>query len=406
MGTHPIFESDLDCLTDVRMWPRSLGRPPARSHAFCRRIWSLMREPLKPLVGASMAVYVARELISQHLHDQRKVDFEIELIRHTNNEEKKFNHLSDLLKIHTLKRNLYHLDGISSQTRLPHDTYFWVGSACLAAGACVGVGRFLQYQKRLLCYRYQCAGQNCSGQMLSRPTNQSANSVKCRGYSRMSQDQIEARDLVFNQLILNRHYRNYKKELKVTAAISAAVFAVGAWINLDHITKSTTLASSMLRKQWGVDELDHESTLRLLSILIERNLFLFEEHHLRIVAEYVAEKTGDHTYWDVPSTYMGYSPLVIMQFLFDELELNILTSWPALSAHLEEAFVHYSTVDDEGETFWERTWIGKSYLEWSKADYECRDYLLACRNHERQERQSETPFAAKTLKFEIDRINR
>ena len=186
-------------------------------------------------------------------------------------------------------------DGISSQTRLPHDTYFWVGSACLAAGACVGVGRFLQYQKRLLCYRYQCAGQNCSGQMLSRPTNQSANSVKCRGYSRMSQDQIEARDLVvsywvnlqsdqlrlnrfrlgskrahfpdsnllcymsehlwnliiqFNQLILNRHYRNYKKELKVTAAISAAVFAVGAWINLDHITKSTTLASSMLRKQW------------------------------------------------------------------------------------------------------------------------------------------------------------
>ena len=40
------------------------------------------------------------------------------------------------------------------------------------------------------------------------------------------------------------------------------------------------------------------------------------------------------------------------------------------------------------------------------SDYECRDYLLACRNHERQERQSETPFAAKTLKFEIDRINR
>ena len=56
-----------------------------------------------------------------------------------------------------------------------------------------------------------------------------------------------------------------------------------------------------------------------------------------------------------------------MQFLFDELELNILTSWPTLSAHLEEAFVHYSTVDDEGETFWERTWIGKSYLEWSKS---------------------------------------
>ena len=84
-----------------------VGRP--RSHAFARRIWSIMREPLKPLVGATIAVYTARELIVQHFHDQRKVDFEIELIRHTNNEEKKFNHLSDLLKIQTLKRNLYHL---------------------------------------------------------------------------------------------------------------------------------------------------------------------------------------------------------------------------------------------------------------------------------------------------------
>ena len=59
----------------------------------------------------------------------------------------------------------------------------------------------------------------------------------------------------------------------------------------------------------GVDELDHESTVRLLSILIERNLFLFDEHHLRIVADYVNEKTGAETYWDVPSTYLGYSPL-------------------------------------------------------------------------------------------------
>ena len=75
-----------------------------------------------------------------------------------------------------------------------------MGSACLAAGACVGIGRFLQYQKRLLCYRYQFGGQNTT-QMLSRCNQQCANnSVKCRGYSRLSQDQIEARDVVVSYL--------------------------------------------------------------------------------------------------------------------------------------------------------------------------------------------------------------
>ena len=55
-----------------------------------------------------------------------------------------------------------------------------------------------------------------------------------------------------------------------------------------------------------------------------------------------------------------------MQFLFDELELNFIRCYPELSKFLEEAFVHYSTLDESG-SFWERTWIGKSYLEWSKA---------------------------------------
>jgi len=329
------------------------------------------------------------------------MDFEVELIRQTTLTPK-FNHLSDVIKMQILKRNLYHLDGISSQTRLPHDTYFWAGSLCMVTGALLACLKYIQYQKRLFCLRCMIPKNSGGGdycQMLSRSN---CSVTKSRGYSQLTQDQIEHNDLKFNQIIIFKQYQRCKKELKLISILSGAFFAVGAGINVDHMRKSSDLSSTMLNKQWGVDELDHESTVRLLSILISRNLYLFNQRNLETVADYVADKTGEETYWDVPSTYLSYSPLVIMQFLFDELELNIMPQWPTMSKFLEEAFVHYSTVDETG-TFWERTWIGKSYLEWSKSDYECRDFLLAQRNLEREEK--DLYFAAKRLENEIDRMN-
>ena len=115
------------------------------------------------------------------------MDFEVELIRQTTLTPK-FNHLSDVIKMQILKRNLYHLgncfkaqincvsleldlklkiflknhwvqfsfvfvDGISSQTRLPHDTYFWAGSLCMVTGALLACLKYIQYQKRLFCLR-------------------------------------------------------------------------------------------------------------------------------------------------------------------------------------------------------------------------------------------------------------
>ena len=59
----------------------------------------------------------------------------------------------------------------------------------------------------------------------------------------------------------------------------------------------------------GICELDHTSTVRLLSSLIERNLNHFKHTDLQVVADYVATKTGETTYWDIPSTYLSYSPL-------------------------------------------------------------------------------------------------
>lgn len=89
-----------------------------------------------------------------------------------------------------------------------------------------------------------------------------------------------------------------------------------------HITENFT--SELLRKQWGIRSLDHERTLNLLHVILSRNIRTFEPE-LRAISWYVNLMTGEDTYWDVPSTYIWYSPVVIMQFLFNEMEMKIGT---------------------------------------------------------------------------------
>ena len=56
-------------------------------------------------------------------------------------------------------------------------------------------------------------------------------------------------------------------------------------------------------------------------MILSRRLDIFESD-LKIVAEYVQRKTNSFVQWDVPSSYLHYSPLIIMQFLFHELDLG------------------------------------------------------------------------------------
>jgi len=43
-------------------------------------------------------------------------------------------------------------------------------------------------------------------------------------------------------------------------------------------------------------------------VILSRNIDQFETE-LRAIAYYVQMKTGEETYWDVPSTYIYYSPV-------------------------------------------------------------------------------------------------
>ena len=56
-------------------------------------------------------------------------------------------------------------------------------------------------------------------------------------------------------------------------------------------------------------------------MILSRRLDIFESD-LKIVADYVQKQTNSFVQWDVPSSYLHYSPLIIMQFLFHELDLG------------------------------------------------------------------------------------
>ena len=82
-------------------------------------------------------------------------------------------------------------------------------------------------------------------------------------------------------------------------------------------------------------------------MILSRQLDIFESD-LKIVADYVKQKTNDFVEWDVPSTYLHYSPLVIMQFLFHELDLEI-DGCGISSKLLGDFYVSYAASNSEIE---------------------------------------------------------
>ena len=225
-----------------------------------------------PLFGCIGALYYKTAFENENLRETARIQIEMELVRQgfSNN----LKEVNDMVKIQILKRNLYHLgefteiflwlflDGISTQTKLPHDTYFWMGSAFMACCAVVTGYKGLRQANRH--FRFQriikkCASDDCCQQMLSRSTI----SVNCRGYSRLSQTDMKAHHIKvprltwispyatqFDQIRLRRQWLRYKQDLKVMALLSLAALGVGTSINVDHMNKSAKYSSDLLYKQW------------------------------------------------------------------------------------------------------------------------------------------------------------
>jgi len=128
----------------------------------------------------------------------------------------------------------------------------------------------------------------------------------------------------------------------------------------------------------GLSALEYDTTLNLLHVILSRRLDIFESD-LKIVADYVQKQTNSFVQWDVPSSYLHYSPLIIMQFLFHELDLGSDGCGISgiSSKLLGDFYVSYAASNSEIEpTNGLSEWIKPSLEPY---DYEFRNYLLKVR---------------------------
>jgi len=292
MGTHPIFESDFDCLTDGKMKSRisNLGK------------LSIGTRVAVVLPVAIPAVYytVRKQLDNKKENTIRDiVDSKIQL--------------ADQSKLKVLFWNLCYHDGINPVTKVPHDIWSYLS---LGGALCSLPYTFIKVKwiKNRAWKKF----------LEAKTTNQSKQSIYARDHH-----------LVQSKLKIERFKGSSKQFI-------GAVILLGIGYNLIDMYHTQNINRQLLWQQWGIQSLDHERTLVLLHVILSRNINLFEKE-LRAISYYVQMKTGEETYWDVPSTYIYYSPVVIMQFLFNEMDMS-LGPYP-LSDNISSLLFKYSVQD-------------------------------------------------------------
>merc|ERR1712131_272446 len=295
MGTHPIFDSDFDCLTDGMK-------------GISRRTKSIGGRAIFVTPIAIPAVYYfANSCILKQFKNKKEqriqdiVDSKV--------------HSGDQSKLRVLFWNLCCLDGINPVTKTPHDIWSYL---TLGGALCSVPVVFIK---------------------LKLIKNRAWRKFNTKQMDQMDQSKqtIYARDiqLLQSKLKIDESKASYKEYL-------CLFILLGIGYNLTDMYHTERTTRELLWYQWGIRSLDHEQTLVLLHVILSRNIHQFETE-LRAIAYYVQMKTGEETYWDVPSTYIYYSPVVIMQFLFNEMDMS-LGPCP-LSDNISSLLFKYSVQD-------------------------------------------------------------
>merc|ERR1711962_467959 len=222
--------------------------------------------------------------------------------------------LLDFVQLKVLYWNLYGLDGMNPVSRQHNDALFTfapvnVNAVCLVI---LGLFPFYSYHKLRTFYYLR--------QMHKiKPRNMrvclSRASTCCKDPKRCMTGSLSQPETMLDSIKMSRLYRYYQERANEVALFGGMVIIlaiVGIGINIHDMKQTQKMEQMFLMKQWGLSALEYETTLNLLHVILSRQLDIFESD-LKIVADYVKQKTNDFVEWDVPSTYLHYSPLVIMQ---------------------------------------------------------------------------------------------
>jgi len=284
--------------------------------------------------------------------------------------------LLDFVQLKVLYWNLYGLDGMNPVSRKHNDALFTFVPVNVNAVFLAFFGLFplwAYHRARIFYYLRQKKKINLKVKKTCLSRAQC-----CKDPQRCMTGSLSQPETMLDSIKMSRLYRYYKERANEVALLggTVAILAmVGIGINIHDMKETQKMEKMLLSKQWGLSALEYDTTVNLLHVILSRRLDIFESD-LKIVADYVQKKTDSFVQWDVPSSYLHYSPLIIMQFLFHELDLGN-DSCSISSKLLGDFYVSYAASDPEIEsTNGLSDWIKPSLEPY---DIEFRNYLLKVR---------------------------
>jgi len=288
--------------------------------------------------------------------------------------------LLDFVQLKVLYWNLYGLDGMNPVSRKHNDALFTIAPVNVNAVCLVLLGLipFWSYHKiRTFYYLRQMNKINPKSTKICL----SKGIQCCKDPKRCMTGTLSQPETMLDSIKMSRLFRYYQERANEIALLGGMVnilAIVGIGINIHDMKETQKMEQMLLTKQWGLSALEYDTTVNLLHVILSRRLDIFESD-LKIVADYVQKKTNSFVQWDVPSSYLHYSPLIIMQFLFHELDLGSDECGISgiSSKLLGDFYVSYAASNSEIEpTNGLSEWIKPSLEPY---DYEFRNYLLKVR---------------------------
>lgn len=200
----------------------------------------------------------------------------------------------EYMQLKALYWNLLAIDGVNSVTLTPHDAWFW--------GFFMGAGAFAVCQVSSLRQGVRSHVKKLfPTRQRVRPTN------------------------AFDPLgeISRFHTRPYQ-DLKYALFFGGLGFAINTidYHTTDVDTRDYLRAAFPQYDDEIISELqqNHDATCRMIATIINNNPKLLNTNDMKTVAIYVAEKTETETHLEDAHTWIGYSPVMTMQYLLGELD--------------------------------------------------------------------------------------
>lgn len=238
--------------------------------------------------------------------------FQIELSKHCKTRQNN----KEWMQLRSLYWNLQALDGLNNNNKIPNDAWLYWFLVPALGHLVLGGWR---HGRALISHARKTAAIKFG----QRPLVAKASKIDPLGHRSLSK--IWSPQLSQKISLDNGRYLDFK--------CAFLYFCVGVVLNWVDYTETDRNTRQFLKDAFPqyTDEvvesltLNHEATCRLIATIINVNPHLFSKKDMQTVANYVEKETGKETFWDDAHSWIHYSPVITMEYLFrDQTSLYLL----------------------------------------------------------------------------------